>query len=91
MAKAGRSEEELNKRFAELVPVEIVPGTERLLTIFHHLNLSRQSGTSGPNGLQYTEIAAYCDLMNETLTPMEVATIRSMDAAFLEECNKNKD
>jgi hypothetical protein len=42
-------------------------------------------GMSGPLPTTYTEIKAYAELMGQELTPIEVATLVSMDRAFIEE------
>lgn len=85
MQKAGKTDIELKAMFSELEPIAIPPGTEYLFSTFENLSSSRTYGFSGANPISYLEIKSYCDLMNETLSPWEIDTIRLMDTAFLDE------
>lgn len=72
----------------ELRPLEVPPGFEWLYGTFWSVNSGRGEGINGPLPLSFTELKAYCELMNETLTPWEVETLKSMDRAFLDEVTK---
>lgn len=80
---AGRSKEELDEKFAELLPVELEPGSEYLLQAFTELHASRQSGVNGYEPLSYVEIKAYDELTSANLTPGEIQVIFAVDRAFL--------
>jgi hypothetical protein len=85
LKKLGKPTKLLDK---ELKPVKLKPGTERLLHIFNDLSEVRQQGYSGPLAINYTEIKAYQELLQEQLSRWEVQTLRFMDTAFLDESYK---
>ena len=51
---------------------------------FFDLDSARSYHANGPNPIPFTEIRAYCDLMNLPLEPHHVAVIREMDGVVLE-------
>lgn len=88
LAKAGKTEEELDRQFAELKEPEVMPAGIMLLNKFMELSSARQSGTNGPLPISYTEMKAYAELTDTEFDPWEVETIRSMDRAFLAEVDE---
>lgn len=40
-------------------------------------------GPNGPNPLSYTEIKAYLELSDTTLSPMEVGALKRLDSTYL--------
>ena len=85
MLAAGKSEEDFLALYPEIAPVELRPGSEYLLAIFSAMANARGSGVNGPLPISHTDIKAYCELMQESLTPWEVETLRAMDNAYLDE------
>lgn len=86
--KAGKPEDYIAKRYAALDPIPLETGTEYLLQVFDSLSSTRQFGPAGPFGISHIEIKAYSELMREPLEPWEVAAIRGMDSAYLDEAYK---
>lgn len=92
MRKAGKTDAEIAATFkgldAELEPIELMRGTEHLMNVFSRLSSARGAGMNGPLPISHAEIKAYCELMDEHLTPWEIETLRAMDVAFLTEALK---
>lgn len=82
-AKRGETEQQLNERFPQLVEIEVEPELIHLKYVFGELSAARGEGMNGPLALTYGEILSYCTLMDTTLTPREVQTIKRMDNAYL--------
>lgn len=91
MEKTGRfTQEELDKRFRDLEPPQVLEGTEYLLDIFHTLNSSRpQMVLEGagfmPLAFTLLEMKAYSDLMDYDFEPWEIEALRTMDSGYLQE------
>lgn len=63
------------------VPLE---GSMVLWNAFGDLSATRTWHAAGPNPISFTEIEAYSRLMLLPLEPRHVATIRAMDAAWID-------
>jgi len=55
-----------------------------LWNTFERLSQTRTYHPAGPNPIQPSEIAAWCQLMRLPLEPRHVATLMTMDAAWLD-------
>jgi hypothetical protein len=66
-------------------PVIIPVHLSRIWNTFWILNRSRQGTGYGPAPLQYSELLAYCQLVNEKLDGWEVRVFRNLDYAYLDE------
>ena len=87
--KQGLPKEQLDKQFADLVPIEV--DAEYLLDIFSDLSMSRQYGAMGnPQPFTYLELKAYADLNDWTPDAFELDSIRIMDHAVITEWSKIK-
>lgn len=86
--KQGKSDEEVNELLPDLIEPEVHPYAEYLKWTFVEVNSARGQGLSGPLPISYQELKAYCDLMDEELSPLEVQTIRLMDTTYINEVNK---
>lgn len=94
LRKIGKSEEELDKQFAELVAPEYPRFAEYLLLMYYELASCRQFGAMGqPMPISYIEMQAYSELTDEDLEPFEVNAIRMMDRAAIDEWSqlRNKE
>lgn len=88
-----------NKSFEELYGEKLVGELSYyelyLIGEFNKLNLGRSGGMNGPSLLTYQDIAAYCDLKQEVLTPWEVDAIKTIDIMYIRTLNeqiaKDKD
>lgn len=59
--------------------------------IFIHLHNARTSSGFGINPIPYSEIEAYCRLMNEELEEWEVSLIREFDSVALAQFSKEQE
>lgn len=53
----------------------------RAWAVFSEISETRVIGDGGVRRLPFTEVTAYCDLMDITLTPLEVALFAEADRA----------
>lgn len=81
LVKFGRPTDHLD---AQLKAPPLSPGTDYLLGHFNRVNRSRAQGMNGPLPTSFTELKAFCELMDISLDPWEVETLQAMDAAYLE-------
>jgi len=61
---------------------------QKVLSCFLEVNTARQSSGFGPLPISYTELQAWCSLMDEKLSPWEVSMFRLLDNIYLDEANK---
>jgi len=87
-AKAGWSEEQLDEEFPELIPIKVHPYFSLYKSWFLDLTTARQEGVNGPLPISYSEILAYCQLMDVRLVPDDVVVLKRMDNAFLRVVSK---
>jgi len=85
LARQGRSNPAIE---AELKPVDVPLGMERLVDVFWSVNRARQEGQHGPRPISYTELKAFCELTDTPLTPNEVDAVMAMDDTFLKEVSE---
>jgi hypothetical protein len=78
-------------RPAELEEPEVPDGAEYLMGWFFDLARSRGNNGFSASPISYAEMAAWAQLTHTEPQPWEVAAIREMDAAFLDEIGKLKD
>jgi hypothetical protein len=78
-----RMAEALREHLATSEPMRLPAGGATLWRAFLDLDSSRSYHANGPNPIPYTEIRAYCALMNLPLEPHHVAVIRDMDDEVL--------
>lgn len=83
-----------NKRGVDLVVPELIPPDfpellDRPWKIFLRLNSARTVGETGVSALPYQEIKAWCDLMDETIKPLDVEIIKRIDDIYLKVANTN--
>lgn len=75
---------------AELInPAEIPMHLMLVWTDFLSLSSARQSGMAA-NPISYSEIKAYCELMNRHLTRNEVEIIKRLDTMVLNQSKESK-
>lgn len=65
----------------DLIGPPLPPLAVRAWSVFRDLDETRVIGEGGVRRLAYTEVAAYCDLMAITLTPLEIALLAEADRA----------
>lgn len=58
---------------------------EHVLDTFWHLNSQRRSGFNGAEAIGWSEIAAWCDLMDMQLVFEELQMIVALDSAYRDE------
>lgn len=86
LRKRGKTEEELDKQFVELVPPEVPHCADYLLLIYYELASCRQFSAMGnPLPISYMELKAYSELTDENLDPFEVKVLRMMDSVAIDE------
>jgi hypothetical protein len=66
-------------------PTQVPPVCANTVEAFWEINKGRQGTGYGPGPLLYTELRAYCQLMDEKLEPWEIRLFRRLDNAYLEE------
>lgn len=86
--KVGASTDKID---AELEPVPIPLGLDSLYRSFWSVNTGRTEGSNGYLPISYSEIKAYCELMDEPMTPWEIGTLKMMDATFLDQFNETRE
>lgn len=64
-------------------PIEMA----HIWSAFLDMNSGRQQGFSGPQGLPFTEIKAWCELTNTDLSPFEVDALKRLDQTYLKVSN----
>ena len=84
LEKTGKSKEELDEQFAELIEPEVPLAGRSVLMMFMELSSARQSGFNGLLPISYLELQAYADVTDIRFEPWEVDLIKVMDRAFLE-------
>jgi hypothetical protein len=89
--KEGRSQQQLDEMFPELVEVNVPPTLMHLRILFMDLNLTRPEGFNGPLPITFQEILAYLTLTQQSVTPQEVEILKRMDFVFLTEIRKYID
>jgi hypothetical protein len=85
LLKQGKPQEFVAAKFKELEPVALEPNTRDLLDTFETLSGTRDFGVAGPQPITYSEMKAFVELTGTELSPWEVATIKAMDRAYVEE------
>jgi hypothetical protein len=85
MRKAGRSEEDLARIYAELDYEGPPKGSEYITSIFSALSSRRQYGMGGPMPISFLEIDAYQRLLDVELSPFDVELLVDMDNRWLHE------
>lgn len=88
LEKAGKSKEELDKQFIELVEPELTRIGDDFVHLFFDLSSTRQHTQGGAMAISYSELMAYTTLNDMELEPWEVNILRVMDRAYLEELRK---
>ena len=63
---------------------------EYIWAVFLQLHSARSSNGYSANPIPYSEIVAWCALTRVRLAPWEIATLRSVDLAFLRVANEPK-
>ncbi len=71
----------------ELLAPEFPELLDRQWKIFLRLNSARHVGEMGISGLSFTEIKAWCALMQETLKPLDVEIIKRLDDIYMRVAN----
>lgn len=71
----------------DLVAPEFPELLDRQWKVFLRLNSARQAGELGISGLSFTEIKAWCDLMQEQLKPLDVEIIKRLDDIYMRVAN----
>jgi len=64
---------------------------EHVFGYFRELCWTRRPGYSGPLGLEYQEIEAWCRLTQRTLGQPELRLLMEMDKAYIRAINKKQD
>ena len=83
LKEGGATDEELRLSFPELYEVEVPAEFQHIQQAFIRLNLGRQEGFNGPNPLSYSELLAYCTLLEEKFTPGEIELLKIMDVQYM--------
>ena len=76
----GKEVEEIEQSNADAI---FPDAASHIWTTFISLHDGRTYGMGGPNPISYDIIKAWCELMQITLSPWEVETIKSLDNLWI--------
>lgn len=74
----------------EDLPTDVPYGTRYLWDIFIELTHTRDSGM-GVSGIKYSEVVAYCSIINCKLTEWEVSLVMDLDRIYIRTYNSIRE